>query len=140
GLEHLLTVVIIVGWGVGILAFGMYWNNSDDQFFFQLAVPVGMLAAMYRPWNGRLPTLAAIGSLSLLWNLQDFSRNYVLYPRDERVAMLENSTRDAGLVIIPGWDEVDHLFYFVDREGSPQRISIAEIAAQAEPEEGFAGL
>lgn len=139
-LEHLLTVVIIVGWGVGILAFGMYWNNSDDQFFFQLAVPVGMLVAMHRPWNGRLPTLAAIGSLALFWNLQDFSRNYVLYPRDERIAMLENSTRDAGLIIIPGWDEVDHLFYFVDIEGSPQRISIAEIAAQAEPEEGFAGL
>ena len=47
-------LINLVWWPV-VLLFGIYWNNSDDQFYFQLAVPVGCLAA-------RLPLSRAIAA------------------------------------------------------------------------------
>jgi hypothetical protein len=33
-------------WWPAVLAFGLFWNDSADQFFFQLAVPFAALAAL----------------------------------------------------------------------------------------------
>src|SRR5690606_28653395 len=34
---------LALGIGVAVLAFAVYWNNSDDQFYFQLTIAPGAL-------------------------------------------------------------------------------------------------
>ena len=47
-------------WLAPILAFGFLWSNSDDQFFFQLAPILGLLAAVSA--SGAVGTSAGAGA------------------------------------------------------------------------------
>jgi hypothetical protein len=41
-------------WWPAVLAFGLFWNDSSDQFYFQLAVPFAALAALLPGTRRRL--------------------------------------------------------------------------------------
>ena len=53
--------MIATAWLVAILGFGFFWNNSDDQFYFQMAPAFGVLAARIPARRGR----AAVAFLAL---------------------------------------------------------------------------
>jgi hypothetical protein len=128
------SALLVVGvWAAAVLGFGIYWNNSDDQFYVQLAVAFAALAS-------RLPLkskAALLGALALLFNVVDVSSRRVFYPRQERLAMIETELGDAGLILYPGFDEMAVLLAL---EPVAPAISLADYSVVHPAEEGLQGL
>ena len=91
------VLLITSAWLVAILGFGFFWNNSDDQFYFQMAPAFGALAARIPVRRGRAGVFVALSLAGLLWNLVDVGVHRVFYPRQERMALLEKEVRGACL-------------------------------------------
>jgi hypothetical protein len=124
-------------WWPAILAFGFYWNNSDDQFYFQLAVPFGALAAR----GGRLATLLLLcGATALTWNAVDVLHRFIAYPRAEWTAALLRETDGACLIVEPGWDDASNLLTLAGSRGIPERLALTELAVAMPPQPGLARL
>ena len=102
--------MIGAAWLAAILGFGVFWNNSDDQFYFQMAPAFGALAARIPGRRGRSGVVFLMLSLTgLLWNWIDVGSKRVFYPRWQRMALLEREVRGACLVVYPGFDEAEML-------------------------------
>ena len=95
---------LVVAWAAAVLAFGIFWNNSDDQFYFQLSVAFGALASRM-PVR---PALLVLSLFALLWNAVDLVDRRILYPREERLALMR-TLDGAGLIVYPGFDEIEVL-------------------------------
>jgi hypothetical protein len=136
------ALLIVAAWLAAILGFGIFWNNSDDQFYFQLAPAFGALAARRTARRGRALAIALALSLAgLLWNLLDVASDRVFYPRQERRALLEREVRGACLAVVPGFDEPE-LLLALSPTGPVRagRTSIANLAVSLPPAEGLALL
>jgi hypothetical protein len=120
-----------------VVLFGFLWDNSDDQFYFQLAVVAGMVVA-------RLPLRPAILVLSggvLLWNVGDLVTRRVFYPRAERLAILRTELGDACLVVYPGYEDLESLLTLAELEKKGiRRLSVTSLATSHPPGEGLAEL
>ncbi len=126
------TLLLTVAWLAAILGFGVFWNNSDDQFYFQLAPVFGALAA--RITGKRFLALSLAG---LLWNVIDVTSHRVLYPRWERMAMLEREVRGACLVVYPGFDEPELLLRMSALAAPIDQMAITRLAVEYPYEEGM---
>ncbi|HYG61191.1 MAG TPA: hypothetical protein VEL74_01310, partial [Thermoanaerobaculia bacterium] len=129
------SILLAFAWLLTVLGFGLFWNNSDDQFYFQLAVAFGALAA--RIPRGPILALSCVG---LLWNLVDVGHRHVLYPRQERIALLEKEIRGACLVVYPGFDEASMLLALSEAGRETARLPITNLATTLPPEEGTRAL
>ena len=116
-----------------MLGFGIYWNNSDDQFYVQLAVAFAALASRL-PLKSRA---ALLGMLALLFNVVDVASRRVFYPRQERLAMIERELGEAGLIVHPGFDEMDVLLAL--KPVAPS-ISLTDYSVRHPPKEGLEDL
>lgn len=105
GLRGRDTRLLVGAWAAAVLAFGIFWNNSDDQFYFQLSVAFGALATRM-PVR---PALLVLSLFALLWNVADLTHRRILYPRQERLALMR-TLDGAGLIVYPGFDEIEILF------------------------------
>jgi hypothetical protein len=94
------TAVAVVA---ALWLFGMLWDNSDDQFFFQ--VTPWWAAAVIAAVEGRSRAVLAIASLVLLTNARDLAANYILPDRAAKVTLLQHALRP-GLVVAAGGDDV----------------------------------
>ena len=126
------TALLLAGiWTAAVLAFGIYWNNSDDQFYVQLAVAFGALGA-------RLQGKAVVlGMIALLWNVVDVGYRRVFYPRQERLATVERELGEAGLIVYPGFDEMEML---LELKPVAPRVSMTGYSVRLPPEEGLKDL
>jgi hypothetical protein len=136
------ALLIVAAWLAAILGFGIFWNNSDDQFYFQLAPAFGALAARMtaRRSLDRRRGLAIVLTLSLaglLWNLIDVASDRVLYPRHERMALLEREVRGACLAVYPGFDEPEVLLAMSRPAAAVGRTSITNLAVGLPAVEGL---
>lgn len=131
-------LVVIVAWVVGVGLFGMYFNVSDDQFYFQLAVPIAMAVAMapIRSGTGR-SYFSALVILVVLWNVSYVGVTKIGYPREARLQELKEETARAGLVVHPGNDEVGRLLSLLPDSVYRQRLTIVKIAGKHAPEKGL---
>lgn len=129
------TLLLTAGWLAAILGFGVFWNNSDDQFYFQLAPVFGALAA--RVTGRRLLALSVAG---LLWNVADVTSHRILYPRWERMALLEREVRGACLVVYPGFDEPELLLRMSPAAGPIDQMAMTRLAVQYPYEDGMRSL
>jgi hypothetical protein len=120
-------------WAAAVLAFGIYWNNSDDQFYVQLAVAFAALGSRL-PLRSRA---AALGMLALLWNVVDVGNRRVFYPRQERLAMIERELGQAGLIVYPGFDEMGVLLAL--KPVAPA-VSLTDYSVRYPAEEGLKDL
>ncbi len=148
-------------WLVPVLAFGFLWSNSDDQFYFQLAPILGLLAAVsaHAPSAARTARTAptavtagaggsrdrrrlwiALGLAALAWNLADIGARRILYPRTERIALLTEATAGACLVVLPGFDEAELVFLLSPAAKSLDHLSITGLATRWAPEKGIRRL
>jgi hypothetical protein len=132
------TVLFASGWLSPVILFGILWNNSDDQFYFQLSVLLGVLCCGVE-WSRRSTAMQLAGVLMavvLSFNAFDIVENRVLYPRNERVDLLKAQVHGAGLIVFPGYDEVDHLFYFAGL-GPDRRLAITSLRNEYPVSEGM---
>ncbi|HEX7090797.1 MAG TPA: hypothetical protein VF192_11725 [Longimicrobiales bacterium] len=132
-----IAPLLAAGIGIAVFTFAVYWNNSDDQFYFQLGIAMGALLTGIRLRGRRLAAILALVLLTLGWNALDMVKNRVLYPRAERVALLEHALAGADLVIYPGYDEVDQLLFFVDGPDRTRRLSVTSLADRYPAPEGL---
>ena len=133
--------LITAAWVAQIFLFMVFWDNSDAQFYFQLAIPLAAIVAVFQWRHSRVSSvLLGLSMAALAWNTVDLFSRFVLYPRTERVAALERQFAGSGLVIYPGRDDVAHMMYFVDRRSVPERLSLTELANKHSPEEGLSLL
>jgi hypothetical protein len=123
--------LLVIVWAAAVLAFGIFWNNSDDQFFVQLSVAFGALASRM-PIR---PALLALSLFTLLWNAADLTNRRILYPRQERLALLETGLEDAGLIVYPGFDEIEVLFQLEPPKA--RSISFTGLSVQYPEPEGM---
>jgi hypothetical protein len=131
----LLTCV----WLLAVLSFGILWDNSDDQFYFQLAVVFGVLAAR-APIRKGVSVVLILSAFALLWNGVDLASRRVLYPRQERLALLRTGLRDACLVVYPGHEDLAVLLTLAQSEPPVPRIAITSLAVSQPLEEGRRSL
>jgi hypothetical protein len=123
------TMFLVCVWAGAVLAFGIFWNNSDDQFYVQLAVASGALAARM-PLR---PALLGLSLLALLWNAADLTNRRILYPREERLALMR-TLDGAGLIVYPGFDEIEVLLQL---EPKARSASFTSLAVQYPAAEGM---
>lgn len=125
-------ILLATAWTAAVVVFGIAWNNADDQFYFQLAVPVGMIAAtatLVRTSNVALLALCA-------YNLATVALPYIRYPRERYQTEIVHAMATADLTIYPGSDEVERLIVSYDgghREGA---IPVTRVASQQKPADG----
>ena len=129
---------LVVGWTAGVVVFAIYWNNSDDQFFFQLAIPLAVTAAVALRAHRR-PVLLAL-ALLVGWNGYRTAWRYITYPRDHYVAALTRESNETSLLIFPGDDEVGALLSFVPTPPGHRRLAITTIADRLPARKGVAAL
>jgi len=125
---------IVIPMSIAIAAFGIFWNDSDDQFWFQLAPIAGMLAARLRS-----RAIVALGACVQLWNAGDVTLHRVFYPRAERIAMVEQAANGACLVVTPGFDEAELLLQ-ISHHVTAEKLSITDLATELSPDTGLALL
>lgn len=123
------NVLLVAVWVAAVLAFGIFWNNSDDQFYFQLSVAFGALASRM-PLR---PALLALSLFALLWNVADLTHRRILYPREERLALMR-TLDGAGLIVYPGFDEIEILLQL---EPKARSVSLTGLAVQYPAQEGM---
>jgi hypothetical protein len=137
--DERFLLLLCTAWTLVVVGFGALWNNSDDQFFFQLAVPFGVLSGLaltlIRRW-----WFTALAASVIVWNAYDVTTRLILYPRSDLVSFIDRGTSGAGLVVYPGWDETDQLLYFAKATTRDQRLSIASLAADYNSDEGMEQL
>jgi hypothetical protein len=135
------ALLLTLSWLAAILGFGIFWNNSDDQFYFQMAPVFGVLAARMTGRRSRAATVFLLLSLAgLLWNLIDVGSHRVLYPRQERMALLEREAQGACLVVYPGFDEPELLLRMSHRTAAVEQLAIVQLAVQYPADEGMRTL
>jgi len=127
----------VIGAALALFAFGLVWNNSDDQFYFQLALYAAALtlAAADRVSFPRL--VLPLAAIPLAVNARDFSVNYVGYPRAARLSALTEAVRGSALIIAPGRDEVGHLIFYAPPEVQAHTLFVSTFAETRLASEGL---
>lgn len=131
------VLLLACAWTAAIFGFGIFWNNSDDQFYFQMAPIFAVFAAripLHR--KGASTIVLALSLAGLLWNLCDIATQRVLYPRHERLALLECETAGACLVVYPGFDEADLLLKLA-RPTAPELLALTDLSTRWPAQEGL---
>jgi hypothetical protein len=127
-------------WWPAILGFGLYWNDSAGQFFFQLAVAFAALVARL-PARGRgAPLLLLCSAAALAWNAADVLHRFILYPRAALTATLAREVEGACLIVVPGYDDAAVLLALAGPEVPVRRLSLTELAVAQPPQEGLRRL
>jgi hypothetical protein len=135
------ALLLTISWLAAILGFGIFWNNSDDQFYFQMAPVFGVLAAGVTGRRSRMSSAFLILSLAgLLWNLYDVGSHRVLYPRQERMALLDREVKGACLVVYPGFDEPELLLKMSRPSAYVAQLSLTHLSVLYPADEGMRTL
>ncbi|HEX3126435.1 MAG TPA: hypothetical protein VH394_03830 [Thermoanaerobaculia bacterium] len=124
------TRLLVGVWATAVLVFGVFWNNSEDQFYVQLSVAFGALAARM-PLR---PALLVLSLCALLWNVADLTQRRILYPREERLALMR-TLDGAGLIVYPGFDEIEILYQLEPPKA--RSVSFTSLAVQYPAQEGL---
>ncbi|HXO19628.1 MAG TPA: hypothetical protein VOA87_06845 [Thermoanaerobaculia bacterium] len=127
-------------WWPAVLGFGLFWNNSEDQFYLPLAVAFGALAAGLPALPRGARGLLLCGAAALAWNTGDLLARYVLYPRAEWTAALLREVRGACLVVAPGWDDASRLLDLAGRQVPADQVTLTDLAARLPADRGLPRL
>jgi hypothetical protein len=138
GRTEILAVIIALV--VPVLLFGILWDTTDDKFYFQLAIPLAMaMGTIDWWWRREWWPVVLLAAIPLVFNAFDVMDRYVLYDRAGKLAALEQAYDVADLVIMPGYDDVGKLSYFVPDRGERRR-AITWFADRYPPEVGIPAL
>lgn len=136
--------VAIGGWVLGVLGFGIFYNNSDGQYFIQLAVPIALAVAAGLPderensrWAAAPSATVVLLLLGIVWNASYISAAHVTYPRQERLEQLRTEVTSASLVVYPGSDTTGHLLHLLPDTLYEERLSLTTWAYRHPGREGL---
>jgi hypothetical protein len=133
------ALMLAATFAAATLVFAFLWNNSDDQFYFQLAIPTGALIAASGLVSRRSLWTVAYTTV-IAWNAITFVRQYVLYPRWEYANGIATAVRGADMILYPGRDELWRILYFVPADARQRRVDLATIVDKLPRNEGLAML
>ena len=136
------VILVVAAWAIGTLVFAILWDNSDDQFYFHLAICFALVVAMgiAGASRRRRTLLMIVGGVTLAFNASDVISRFVLYPRTERIALLSRALRGTGLVVAPGENDVETMISFTGSETIGRYSTIIVIAGEHEQAAGLAIL
>jgi len=129
------ALLVTAVWLLAVLSFGILWDNSDDQFYFQLAAVFGALAARIPRQKG-VAAVLVLSAFALLWNGVDLASRRIFYPRHERLNLLRTGLRDACLVVYPGHEDLAVLLTLSQSEPPVPRLALTSLAVSQPLEEG----
>ncbi|CAN5737816.1 hypothetical protein BH23GEM11_BH23GEM11_05250 [soil metagenome] len=133
-------LVMTASFVLPVLLFGILWDTTDDKFYFQLAIPMVMaMGTIDWWWDRKWRPWLVVASIPLAFNAFDVMDRYVLYDRAGKVDALDRAYGAAELVIMPGYDDVGKLSYFVLDRGERRR-AITWFADRYSPDEGIPEL
>lgn len=133
------VAALLLGLTIPVLLFGILWNNSDDQFYFQVSPGLAALSIWAMEPARRWRALIWVGVLPAAINVRDLYVNYIGYPREHRIAEFRAAVRGAALIVIPGRDEAGHLLYYAP-DLARRSVLVSSLAETAPPTEGLRRL
>jgi hypothetical protein len=141
-------VLLTAWWVAGYLVFNLFWDNSDDQFWFAILPPLwlcaaralGLASASQAAPSGTAAERGA-GTRALAAGvafLLAANTAFVVAPLTcvdlEGARAAHRDLSSPGMVeIYPGWDRVTHLFTPADDE-HVRRIALLDVALQRDPQ------
>jgi hypothetical protein len=138
------SVLIVFIWIVSTLIFGTLWNNSDDQFYFHLALALGLLSASFfstrnfQKKNSYYHTTALICICCFVMiNLFDACRRLVFFPRERQVMALDKALHEAHLIVMPGANNSENMSWFIRPSIQDKKITLFQLSNQYTPVEGL---
>lgn len=134
--ENRNALLLTAVWLCAVFPFGILWDNSDDQFYFQLSVVFGVLAGRIPAHRRGAAAALLLSGFALLWNGVDLGSRRILYPRQERVALLRTGLREACLVVYPGYEDLGVLLTLAQSEPPVPHLPITALAVSHPLEEG----
>ena len=140
---HAGVFVLSGSWLLATLAFGWLWDNSDDQFYFHLAVLPALLVSAARLPASRPALSRAVWvllSIALTFNLLDLFRRYVLFPRERHVAALREAVGAAQLIVTPGMTMADNLLWCAGERYRARVVTVTGLAERFRSDEGLERL
>ena len=124
--EILLTMVTAV---LGYFVFGLVWNSSEEEFWFQITAPIVILLAMFM--KSRLESAVSTGAVAvamvlvILNTLFAFALPRHAYPYFKYVDELSAVLGTRNLLIYDGSEPMNGLVYGIKLKASPHTIGIS---------------
>lgn len=126
-------VLLVLGsMAAAFLLFGFAWNDSDEEFWFQITPPLALAAglAVDRGTAPRwgMPALAAVAGTLALNQLVSFAVPRAVYPYAENLAALRTDLSDCGYILYDEPDWRGELMMGLRRESDLAPHSIMTLA------------
>lgn len=121
-----LTMVTAV---LGYFVFGLVWNSSEEEFWFQITAPIVIMVAMFMKSHLskslRMAAMAVAMALVILNTLISFALPRHAYPYLKYVDELFAVLGTTNLLIYDGSEPVNGLVYGIKLKASPHAIGIS---------------
>ena len=136
--QQIIKSVILISlcWLVYTVVFGTLWNNSDDQFYFQLSPVLGLIIGSALI-NNKSKLIISLTILISFINLTDIYIRYIQFNRDEQVEALSEALKPYSLIIMPGANNLDSVTWFITPSIKDRKLSIFQLSDRYVPQEGL---
>lgn len=133
-----IALVITLSWASAVLVFGTLLNTAGDHFFFQLAIPMGVMVAgipLRSSWHRRIWRITA--AVVVVWNVALVYATRVDYPLSDRMNELTEEVNEAELVVFPGYDETNTILNALPDSVYDKVLSLMVLSHAHEAEQGL---
>ena len=114
---------------LGYFIFGLIWNTSEEEFWFQITAPVVILIAIFWQHRGhrRFDEVSIVIAMCLVVTntLVTFALPRHAYPYSRYVHELSSALGPQDLVIYDGSEPIQGLVYGMKLKGSPRAINLS---------------
>jgi hypothetical protein len=114
---------------LGYFVFGLVWNSSEEEFWFQITAPIVILLAMFLKMQTKRSLDAAAMAVAMVLVIANTLFTFALprhaYPYFQYVDHLSAALGATNLLIYDGSEPVNGLVYGIKHKGSPRAIGIS---------------
>jgi hypothetical protein len=115
---------------LGILTFAAYWNLAEADFYYQLTLPIYLMACWISPVRFRLAIAIALCSISLFANFANWAVPKAQYPFDRYVDQLQDELGDEDLIVaFRAYPGKQCMAFFLPHLAERPRVLVDELAS-----------